>query len=55
MHVYDWQAPSLLTLENGFLLEPHVAFRDIVSEWFIDGDGEANLQLGINLDDEPLP
>lgn len=54
MHVYDWQVPSVVTFENGFLLQPDVAFRDIVSDWYNNSDDEAVLELGIDLDDEPL-
>lgn len=53
-HVYDWQIPSVVSFENGFLLQPDVAFRDIVSDWFNNSDEEALLDLNINLDDEPL-
>lgn len=53
-HVYDWQIPTVITFENGFLLEPDVAFRDIVSTWFNNSDEEAVMDLNIDLDDEPL-
>lgn len=54
MHVYDWQVPTVISFENGFLLEPDVAFRDITSTWFNNSDEEAEMDLNIDLDDEPL-
>lgn len=54
IHVYDWQVPSVVSFENGFLLQPDVAFRDIVSDWFNNSDDEALMELGVNIDDEPL-
>lgn len=54
MHVYDWQVPSVVSFENGFLLQPDVAFRDIVSDWYNNSDDQALMELGIDLDDEPL-
>lgn len=53
-HVYDWQIPSVVTFENGFNLQPDVAFRDIASTWDLDSDDMAQLELNIDLDEEPL-
>ena len=54
-HVYDWQVPSVMVFENsGYNLTPDVAFRDIASTWNVNGDAMAQLDLNINLDDEPL-
>jgi len=53
-HVYDWQVPMVIDFENGFLLQPHVAFRDIVSTWDLFNDPEAQLLLNVDLDDDPL-
>lgn len=54
MHAYDWQIPSVISYDNGFLLQPDVAFRDIVSAWANNSDDEAIMNLGVDLDDEPL-
>jgi len=53
-HVYEWQTPSVITSDNGFLLEPSVAFRDILSTWDNDSDPLTPMTLNIDLDDEPL-
>lgn len=54
LHVYDWQSPTVITFDNGFLLEPDVAFRDIMSVWDNNSDEEAQLDLNIDLDEETL-
>ncbi len=54
-HVYNWQVPSLITIEDdGFNLQQQVAFMDIFSTWKNNSDPEAILDLNIDLDEEPL-
>jgi hypothetical protein len=53
-HVYDWQVPSVVTFENGYNLQPDVAFRDILSTWALNADDAAVLGLDIDLDIEPI-
>ncbi len=53
-HIYDWQIPTVISFENGFIIEPNVAFRDIISSWGNMADDEAVLSTGINLDEEAL-
>jgi len=54
VHVYDWQRPDVISADQGFNLEPDVAFRDINATFNNFGDEEAPLTVGINLDDEPI-
>mgnify|MGYP000108840355 CR=1 FL=1 len=54
VHVYDWQRPDVISADQGFNLEPEVAFRNINGILTNFGDPEAPLSLGVNLDDEPL-
>lgn len=54
-HVYDWQNPTAITYENGFIDNQDVAFRDIVGDFKLFNDQEAIMSVGIDLDDEPLP
>ena len=53
-HVYDWQLPSTITYEDGFLQWPEVAFRDIEQSLKLFNDAEAVMETKINLDDESL-
>ncbi len=53
VHVYDWQRPDAISFDQGFNLDPEVAFRDIEGALANFGDDEAELTFGINLDDEP--
>lgn len=53
-HVYDWQRPDVISAAQGFALTPETAFRDIGLTLENNGDPEAILTAGINLDDEPL-
>lgn len=53
--VYNWQVSSAITLEdNGFNLQPEVAFRGVNSTWLNNSDPEAVLEANINLVKEPL-
>ena len=54
VHVYDWQRPDVISVDQGFNLDPDVAFRDIDATFNNFGDEEAPLSVGINLDDEPI-
>ena len=53
-HGYDWQMPTVLTFENGFLQDNNVAFRDIAATFKLFNDAQAEMSVNINLDDEPL-
>lgn len=53
-HVYDWQVPSLITYEDGFLQQPDVAFRDIEQTLKLFADDYAEMTVNINLDEEEL-
>lgn len=54
VHVYDWQRPDVISADQGFDLEPEVAFRNINGILTNFGDPEAPLSFGLDLDDEPL-
>lgn len=54
VHVYDWQTPYAFDLEDGFIEQSDVAFRDIAQSLAILADSEAEMTLNIALDDEPL-
>lgn len=54
-HVYDWQLPAAITFENGFNMQPDVAFRDIEQSLLLHGDEFAEMTTNINLDDEETP
>jgi len=54
IHVYNWQTPSVITFDNGFNLQPDVAFRDITATWDINRDDMSQMSNNINLDDEAL-
>ncbi len=57
-HAYEWQAPSVLTFDNGFNQQPDVAFRDIDGTFNmaldLEVDEESQLLIDIDLDEEPL-
>ena len=53
-HGYNWQIPTVISFENGFLLEPDVAFRDIVSTWLNNSSEGAPMELNVDLDTEPV-
>jgi hypothetical protein len=53
-HVYDFQLPSTLTIEDGFIPENNVAFRDLELALKLFADPEADFTANINLDDEAL-
>ncbi|GAF75588.1 unnamed protein product [marine sediment metagenome] len=53
-HVYDWQLPTVLTLEDGFLQPNDVAFRDIEQTLKLFNDDVALMTSDINLDEEPV-
>ena len=54
-HVYNWQVPSVLTIEdNGFSLQEQAAFRAIDSSWKNNSDPAAILELNVDTDIEPL-
>jgi hypothetical protein len=54
VHVYDWQVPTVITFEDGFGLQPNVAFRDIEGTFDLFDDPEAQLTVNIDLDEEAL-
>lgn len=54
IHAYNWQVASTITFDNGFKLQPNVAFRDIAHTWDINSDDMAQMSGRINLDEEPL-
>lgn len=55
-HIYHWQVPTVVVFENnGWGLQPDVAWRDINSKWRIDKEIEDHFLLNVNLDEEPLP
>lgn len=57
-HAYEWQAPSVLTFDNGFNQQPNVAFRDIDGTFNmafdLEVDEESQLLIDIDLDKEPI-
>ena len=52
-HVYEWQLISALNYEEGVVTGRDVAFRDIDAVFELFGDAEANMDLNINLDEDP--
>lgn len=54
-HVWDWQAPTAIHYEDGFLIQATAAFRDIQQTLDILNDDQAQMSSQIDLDDEPMP
>jgi len=54
-HVYDWQLPTSLTFDDGFLPFGDVAFRDIVQTLnMFNNDTDAQMTANIDLDEDEL-
>lgn len=53
-HAYEWQLPSVIDFESGFLQVQDVAFRDILLSLYNNRDINAELSININLDEEIL-
>lgn len=54
VHVWDWQAPTVIDYRNGFLEQDIAAFRDMEQRLQLLADQEAEMLSNINLDEEPL-
>jgi hypothetical protein len=53
-HTYDWQLPTVLTFEDGFLQVTSVAFRDIAATFKLFNDPYAEMSVNIDLDEDEL-
>lgn len=54
VHVYDWQAPTVINYSDGLLDPVDTAFRDIEQTIELFGDEDAEMLLNIDLDDDPI-